>query len=114
MRGPTTYAAPSAAFATSKGRGSSLLIARIDPKTGTVSGVIADIARELGRRADVPVTITPLPTAAAVIEAIRSGAADIGFVAPNPMCIRVRGIRTSLPMPTICAFNRMLTIKHLE
>jgi polar amino acid transport system substrate-binding protein len=58
--------------------------ARLDPGTGTVSGVIADIARELGRRADVPVTITPLPTAAAVIEAIRSGAADIGFVAPNP------------------------------
>jgi polar amino acid transport system substrate-binding protein len=26
----------------------------------------------------------PLPTAAAVIEAVRSGAADIGFVAPNP------------------------------
>jgi polar amino acid transport system substrate-binding protein len=58
--------------------------ARLDPGTGTVSGVVADIARELGRRADVPVTITPLPTAAAVIEAIRSGAADIGFVAPNP------------------------------
>src|SRR4029450_337479 len=58
--------------------------ARLDSATGTVSGVIADIARELGRRADVPVTITPLPTAAAVIEAVRSGAADIGFVAPNP------------------------------
>lgn len=58
--------------------------ARLDPATGTVSGVIADIARELGRRADVPVTIMPLPTAAAVIEAIRSGAADVGFVAPNP------------------------------
>jgi len=58
--------------------------ARLDSATGTVSGVIADIAREVGRRADVPVTITPLPTAAAVIEAVRSGAADIGFVAPNP------------------------------
>ena len=58
--------------------------ARFDPETGTVSGVIADIARELGRRANVPVRITPLPTAAAVIEAIRSGASDIGFVAPNP------------------------------
>src|SRR6185437_13279736 len=37
--------------------------ARLDPATGTVSGVIADIARELGRRADVPVCIIPLPTA---------------------------------------------------
>ena len=58
--------------------------ARLDPATGTVAGVIADIARELARRPDVPVIIMPLPTAAAVIEAVRSGAADIGFVAPNP------------------------------
>jgi polar amino acid transport system substrate-binding protein len=58
--------------------------ARVDPASGAVSGVIADITRELGRRGDVPVTITPLPTAAAVLEAVRSGAADIGFVAPNP------------------------------
>jgi polar amino acid transport system substrate-binding protein len=58
--------------------------ARFDPATGTVSGVTADIARELGRRADLPVSIMPLPTAAAVLESVRSGAADIGFVAPNP------------------------------
>ena len=58
--------------------------ARLDPATGTISGVIADIARELGRRADVPVSITPLPTAAAVLDAVRTGQADIGFVAPNP------------------------------
>src|SRR5262245_28794106 len=58
--------------------------ARVDPANGIVSGVIADIARELARRANVLVAITPLPTAAAVIEAVRSGAADIGFVAPNP------------------------------
>jgi polar amino acid transport system substrate-binding protein len=58
--------------------------ARLDPSTGNVSGVIADVARELARRADVPVMIMPLPAAAAVIEAVRSGAADIGFVAPNP------------------------------
>jgi polar amino acid transport system substrate-binding protein len=58
--------------------------ARLDPATGSVSGVIADITRELGRRAGVPVSIIPLPTAAAVLESVRSGAADIGFVAPNP------------------------------
>ena len=39
--------------------------ARLDPATGTISGVIADIARDLGHRADVPVSITPFPTAAA-------------------------------------------------
>ena len=58
--------------------------ARVDPATGHVSGVIADIARELGRRSEIPVTIMPLPTAAAVLEAVRSGSVDIGFVAPNP------------------------------
>jgi polar amino acid transport system substrate-binding protein len=45
---------------------------------------VADITREVGRRAGVAVTITPLPTAAAVLEAVRNGSADIGFVAPNP------------------------------
>jgi polar amino acid transport system substrate-binding protein len=58
--------------------------ARVDPASGNVSGVVADITRELARRAGVPVTITPAATARAVIEAVRSGSADIGFVAPNP------------------------------
>jgi polar amino acid transport system substrate-binding protein len=58
--------------------------ARVDPNTGAITGVVADIARELGRRAGVPVTITPLPTASAVLQAVRNNDADIGFVAPNP------------------------------
>ena len=58
--------------------------ARLDPATGVVSGVVADLTRELGRRAGVPVVITPLATAADVLAAVRSGSADIGFVAPNP------------------------------
>src|SRR3954447_20343366 len=58
--------------------------ARLDPGTGAITGVVADIARELGRRAGIAVTIAPLPTAAAVLGAVQSGAADIGFVAPNP------------------------------
>lgn len=58
--------------------------ARLDPGTGAITGAVADIARELGRRADIPVTITPLPTAAAVLLAVRNNDADIGFVAPNP------------------------------
>jgi polar amino acid transport system substrate-binding protein len=58
--------------------------ARRDPHSGAISGTVADIARELARRAGVPVSIQPLPTAAAVLDAVRSGDADIGFVAPNP------------------------------
>jgi polar amino acid transport system substrate-binding protein len=58
--------------------------ARLDAGTGAITGVVADLTRELARRAGVPVIVTPLPTAAAVLEAVRTGAADIGFVAPNP------------------------------
>ena len=58
--------------------------ARRDPATGVTSGVVVDLTRELGRRAGVPVIVTPLATAADVLEAVRSGSADIGFVAPNP------------------------------
>src|SRR6202043_2406155 len=58
--------------------------ARLDADTGAITGVVADLTRELARRAGVPRTTTPLPTAAAVLEAVRTGAADIGFVAPNP------------------------------
>src|SRR5258708_29477721 len=62
----------------------SLAQARLFPATGAITGAVADIARELGRRAGVPVTITPLPTASAVLQAVRNNDADIGFVAPNP------------------------------
>ncbi|WP_349605299.1 transporter substrate-binding domain-containing protein [Cupriavidus sp. DF5525] len=58
--------------------------ARHDPVTGTFTGVVADITRELGRKTNVAVTIMPLPTAASVLEAVKNGSADIGFVAPNP------------------------------
>ena len=58
--------------------------ATLDSGTGKVTGVVADIAREMGHRAGVPVSIAPLSTAAAVLEAVRTGSADIGFVAPNP------------------------------
>lgn len=58
--------------------------AALDPATGEPKGVIVDVTRELGRRYGLPVAITPVTSAAAVLEAVRTGAADIGFVAPNP------------------------------
>jgi polar amino acid transport system substrate-binding protein len=41
--------------------------ARLDAGTGAITGVVADLTRELARRAGVPAKITPLPTAAAVL-----------------------------------------------
>ena len=55
-----------------------------DPKTGIIRGASADLARELARRIGVPVEIKPVINPKAVIDAVSSGTADIGFVAFAP------------------------------
>jgi polar amino acid transport system substrate-binding protein len=54
---------------------------RVDAKTGAVTGPAADLTRELARRLGVKYEITPLPSAGAVLESVRSGKMDIGFLA---------------------------------
>ena len=54
---------------------------RVDPQTGEVTGPAADVARDLGRRIGVSVTIQPLSGVPAVIDAVSNGSADIGFIA---------------------------------
>lgn len=54
---------------------------RVEPRTGDASGPAADLVRELARRLGVPHDIRPLPNAGAVLESVRSGAVDIGFLA---------------------------------
>ena len=54
---------------------------RVDPKTGDATGPAADLTRELARRMGVPSTVTPLPDAGAVLESVKSGTVDIGFLA---------------------------------
>ena len=54
---------------------------RIDPRTGEVTGPIADLVHELARRLGVPAVIMPEPNPAAVIERVKSHQADIGFLA---------------------------------
>lgn len=53
---------------------------RVDA-AGTVTGLAPDLVRELARRLGVPFVIAPLPTAGAVLESVRDGKADIGFLA---------------------------------
>ena len=52
-----------------------------DPATGEVRGASADLARELAKRAGVPLDLKATANPPAVIEAVKGGAADIGFVA---------------------------------
>jgi polar amino acid transport system substrate-binding protein len=61
--------------------GSNPVQARTDPKTGEVTGPIADLVRELARRLNVPFTLIPAPNAQGVIAHVQGGTADIGFLA---------------------------------
>jgi polar amino acid transport system substrate-binding protein len=54
---------------------------RVDARTGETSGTVPDIAREIARELGVPVAITSAPNAGVVIDALRKGTADIGFLA---------------------------------
>jgi polar amino acid transport system substrate-binding protein len=60
---------------------SNLAQARRDPASGEVRGPAADLSRELARRNGLKFAIEPAPGVAGVIAAVKSGAADIGFVA---------------------------------
>lgn len=55
-----------------------------DRATGAIRGVSADLARELAHRIGVPVEIRPVADPKAVIDAVSTAAADIGFVAFEP------------------------------
>jgi len=54
---------------------------RVDAKTGEATGPAADLTRELARRIRVPAVVMPLPDADAVLESVKSGIVDIGFLA---------------------------------
>ena len=57
---------------------------RVDTQTGTTTGPAPDLVRELARLLGVPHVIAPLPDAGAVLESVRSGKVDIGFLAIEP------------------------------
>src|SRR5256714_7912842 len=57
----------------------------VDPASKEVRGPAAALARELAKRAGVPVTITGAKGVEGVIESVKNGEADIGFVAFDPV-----------------------------
>jgi len=54
---------------------------RLDPATGAPAGPVPDLVTELARSLGVKASIQPVPNAPAVIAALESGKADIGFLA---------------------------------
>jgi len=52
-----------------------------DPSTGEIRGPAYELARELARRNNMPLDFKAIAGPPAVIEAVKSGEADIGFVA---------------------------------
>ena len=52
-----------------------------DPHTGEMRGVSFDLARELAKQIGKPLDFKPTASPPVVIDAVRSGQADIGFVA---------------------------------
>ena len=61
-----------------------VLLTGKDPKTGEPRGVALDLARELGRRLDVPVEIVPFDSAGAMADAVKTGKWDVAFLGAEP------------------------------
>lgn len=60
-----------------------VVVAR-DPKTGHLGGISVELARELGRRIDVPVELVGYETTAQMLGDLPAGAWDIAFTAIAP------------------------------
>jgi polar amino acid transport system substrate-binding protein len=61
------------------------VLASKDPASGEARGVSVDISRELARRLGVPLEIVPYTAAGRVVEAVKSGAWDVAYVAVDPV-----------------------------
>jgi polar amino acid transport system substrate-binding protein len=74
---------------------------KVDATSGEVRGPAADLTRALAQQLGVPFLIAPAQSAAAVIEAVKSRSADIGFVAFDP----TRAEQVDFSQPYLLAHN---------
>ncbi|HUL94294.1 MAG TPA: ABC transporter substrate-binding protein [Burkholderiales bacterium] len=61
------------------------VLASKDPASGEARGVSVDLSRELARRLGVPLEIVPFQAAGRVVEAVKTGAWDVAYVAIDPL-----------------------------
>ena len=60
------------------------VLATKDPKSGQLSGVAVDLARELGRRTDLPLELVGFESAGKMVEGLQAAAWDVAFLAVDP------------------------------
>src|SRR5258706_4439846 len=60
------------------------VLANRDPKSGELHGIAVDLARELGRRAELPVDLVPFESAGKMSDAATTGVWDVAFLAIDP------------------------------
>lgn len=71
------------------------VLARRDSRSGELSGVSVDIARELARQLNLTVELIPFDAANKSVEGVRGGQADVGFFAIDPL--RSEGLAFTAP-----------------
>ena len=60
------------------------VLATRDPSSGQLGGVAVDLARELGRRTDLPVELVGFESAGKMVEGLQTAAWDVAFLAVDP------------------------------
>ena len=60
------------------------LVVTKDPASGELRGIAVDLARELGRRAGLPVEFITYASAGKMAEAVKTGAWDVAFLGAEP------------------------------
>ena len=60
------------------------VLATKDPNSGRLSGVAVGLARELGRRTDLPLELVGFESAGKMVEGLKAAAWDVAFLAVDP------------------------------
>ena len=61
-----------------------VVLATKHPTTGELNGVHVDLARELARRANVPIELIGFDSAGAMVDKLKSGALDVALLSAEP------------------------------
>src|SRR5271157_4066682 len=62
-----------------------IVLAQADPKTGAPAGVTPELARELGKRLDIPVDLVTFDAAGKAFDAFTRSEVDLVFLAIEPV-----------------------------